>query len=231
MARIALIDAEISDQSQLTTLLIAEGFDLQLYLAGAQAIEDHSKRPFDILITDINLPNMDGFEIVKQLRQKSSVPVICLSAVPDEVDELLAFRLGADDYIGKSAAPRLVFARIRAILRRVNLGADQAALQTAKPIRRGRLLIDPQRHAVQWDGQSVALTVTEFSLLMALAQHPGYVRSRDQLMDLAYDDQVYVDDRTIDSHIKRLRKKIRTVDATFNAIETLYGVGYRYNDS
>ncbi|MGR3344819.1 MAG: winged helix-turn-helix domain-containing protein, partial [Paracoccaceae bacterium] len=189
-------------------------------------------RPPDMAVLDIKMPRMDGMDMLQRLRQKSSMPVIFLTSKDDEIDEVLGLRMGADDYVKKPFSQRLLVERIRALLRR------QEAIKTGitpegeenKVIVRGELSMDPLRHAVTWKGRDISLTVTEFLLLQALAQRPGFVKSRDQLMDVAYDDQVYVDDRTIDSHIKRLRKKMRSVDDDFTAIETLYGIGYRYNE-
>ena len=165
------------------------------------------------------------------------MPVIFLTSKDDELDEALGLAMGADDYISKPFSQRLLIARIRAILRRTESRAaaepavtDGPAEPPAEKIVRGRLSMDPARHRVDWAGSDVTLTVTEFLILEALAQRPGFVKSRDQLMDAAYQDDVYVDDRTIDSHIKRLRRKFRQVDSEFKAIETLYGVGYRFSE-
>ncbi|MCB2137602.1 MAG: response regulator transcription factor, partial [Rhodobacteraceae bacterium] len=177
-------------------------------------------------------PRMDGMDLLQRLRQKTTMPVIFLTSKDDEVDEELGLQMGADDFIRKPFSQRLLKARIRSVLRR----ATPAQTREGEPVNeievltRGRLMLDPNRHFCTWGGKPVRLTVTEFLILQALAQRPGFVKSRDNLMDAAYDDQVYVDDRTIDSHIKRLRKKMRTVDDDFNAIETLYGIGYRYNE-
>jgi two-component system response regulator ChvI len=177
------------------------------------------------------MPRMDGMELLQRMRQKASIPVIFLTSKDDEIDEILGLRMGADDYVKKPFSLRLLIERIRALLRRqqaITTG-EAAASEETRIMDRGALRMDPLRHSVSWKGKDVALTVTEFLLLQALAQRPGLVKSRDQLMDVAYDDQVYVDDRTIDSHIKRLRKKMRSIDNDFSAIETLYGIGYRYN--
>jgi two-component system response regulator ChvI len=178
---------------------------------------------------------MDGMDLLSRVRQQSDIPVIFLTSKDDEIDEVLGLRMGADDYVTKPFSQRLLVERIRALLRRKEvLRADHAENETPEKknlIERGSLTMDPLRHAVTWKGNDVSLTVTEFLLLQTLAQYPGFVKSRDQLMDVAYDDQVYVDDRTIDSHIKRLRKKFRSIDPEFSAIETLYGIGYRYNES
>jgi len=178
------------------------------------------------------MPRMDGMDLLQRLRQKTTMPVIFLTSKDDEIDEVLGLRMGADDYVKKPFSQRLLVERIRSLLRRQDAIAtgEVAASEETKIIERGHLRMDPLRHSVAWKGKDVSLTVTEFMLLQALAQRPGFVKSRDQLMDVAYDDQVYVDDRTIDSHIKRLRKKMRSVDEEFSAIETLYGIGYRYNE-
>jgi two-component system response regulator ChvI len=179
---------------------------------------------------------MDGMEVLRRLRRTSDLPVIILTSKDEEIDEILGFNLGADDYIHKPFSQRLLIERVKAVLRRAGRGdpEDQAAVvsgEAGRAVKRGKLTLDPARHESLWDGKSVKLTVTEFLLLQSLAQRPGFVKSRDNLMDAAYDDQVYVDDRTIDSHIKRMRKKFREVDPEFDAIETLYGVGYRYRES
>lgn len=231
MATIALVD---DDQNILTSVAIAleaEGFHVRTYNEGATALSALDANPPDLAVLDIKMPRMDGMELLRRLRQKGNLPVIFLTSKDDEVDEMLGLKMGADDYIRKPFSQRLLIERIRAVLRRTASAGPVAAGEEAEPIVRGRLVLDPLRHACGWDGKDVTLTVTEFLILQALAQRPGYVKSRDQLMDAAYDDQVYVDDRTIDSHIKRLRKKFKTVDPDFNAIETLYGVGYRYDDT
>ena len=178
------------------------------------------------------MPGLDGMDVLQRLRHVSTIPVMFCTTKDDEIDEVLGLRMGADDYVKKPCSPRVLLERIRALLRRGELlGEDQAPEGDDRSLMvRGHLSMDPMRHGVTWRGLAVALTVTEFALLKTLAVRPGFVKSRDQLMDVAYDDQVYVDDRTIDSHIKRLRKKMRSVDETFSAIETLYGIGYRYNE-
>jgi two-component system, OmpR family, response regulator ChvI len=187
------------------------------------------------------MPRLDGMEVLRRLRQTSDLPVIILTSKDEEIDEILGFNLGADDYMHKPFSQRLLLERVKAVLRRARADEDEevAALSPAavanasqaKPLKRGKLTLDPQRHDCLWDERPVRLTVTEFLLLQSLAQRPGFVKSRDNLMDAAYDDQVYVDDRTIDSHVKRMRKKFRQVDPEFDAIETLYGVGYRYRET
>jgi len=212
--------------------LEAEGFEVETYNDGQSALDAFTRRMPELAVLDIKMPRMDGMDLLQRLRQKSAVPVIFLTSKDDEIDELMGLRMGADDYVRKPFSQRLLVERIRSILRRQEAIASDAgeAPEDAQIMERGQLSMDPLRHAVKWKGLDVSLTVTEFLLLQALAQRPGFVKSRDQLMDVAYDEQVYVDDRTIDSHIKRLRKKMREVDNDFSAIETLYGIGYRYNE-
>lgn len=212
--------------------LESEGFEVETYNDGQSALDAFNRRLPDMAVLDIKMPRMDGMELLQRLRQKTNMPVIFLTSKDDEIDEILGLRMGADDYVKKPFSQRLLVERIRTLLRRkdVQNGIEVPETEETKVLVRGELIMDPLRHSVSWKGQDVTLTVTEFLLLQALAQRPGFVKSRDQLMDVAYDDQVYVDDRTIDSHIKRLRKKMRMVDDSFTAIETLYGIGYRYNE-
>ena len=236
---IALVDDDRNILTSVSIGLQAEGFTVRLYSDGATALKALTDNPPDLAVVDIKMPRMDGMELLRRLREKSALPVIFLTSKDTEIDEALGLAMGADDYIGKPFSQRLLIERIRAILRRTAQRAapDSAGSEAAAtaPIVRGRLTMDPARHRVTWDGGDgrrgdVALTVTEFMILETLAQRTGFVKSRDQLMDAAYSDDVYVDDRTIDSHIKRLRKKFRAVDHDFKAIETLYGVGYRFNE-
>jgi two-component system response regulator ChvI len=233
MATIALVDDDENILASVSMFLENEGYHVRSYTDGASALAALSEAPPDLAILDIKMPRMDGLELLRRLRQTTNLPVIFLTSKDDEVDEVVGLNLGADDYIKKPFSQRLLGERIKAILRRSRpQGAPvPAGEEDKKPIVRGKLVLDPNRHACTWDGKNVRLTVTEFLILQALAQRPGYVKSRDQLMDAAYDDQIYVDDRTIDSHIKRLRKKFRAVADDFDAIETLYGVGYRYKES
>jgi two-component system response regulator ChvI len=229
MSRIALLDDDRNILTSVAMTLEAEGFEVETYNDGQSALDGFNKRMPDMAVLDIKMPRMDGMDLLQRLRQKTSMPVIFLASKDDEIDEVLGLRMGADDYVKKPFSQRLLVERIRALLRRQDALAGEAIEET-KIMLRGELVMDPLRHAVKWKGNDVSLTVTEFLLLQALAQRPGFVKSRDQLMDVAYDDQVYVDDRTIDSHIKRLRKKMRNTDDEFSAIETLYGIGYRYNE-
>jgi two-component system response regulator ChvI len=201
------------------------------YYDGASGLSALESDPPDLAILDVKMPRLDGMEVLRRLRQTSSVPVIILTSKDDEIDEILGFNLGADDYVHKPFSQRLLIERVKAVLRRASPEEDDIDSAASKAIRRGCLTLDPARHDCLWDNKPVRLTVTEFLLLQSLAQRPGFVKSRDNLMDAAYEDQVYVDDRTIDSHIKRMRKKFRDVDPEFDSIETLYGVGYRYRES
>ena len=232
MSRIALVDDDRNILTSIQITLKTEGFDVETNADGQQALDAFNKRMPELAVLDIKMPRMDGMDLLQRLRQKTTMPVIFLTSKDDEIDEVLGLQMGADDYVKKPFSQRLLVERIRALLRRQDAISGEVMEETeeTKIMIRGELTMDPLRHAVKWKGNDVSLTVTEFLLLQALAQRPGFVKSRDQLMDAAYDDQVYVDDRTIDSHIKRLRKKMRTADDEFSAIETLYGIGYRYNE-
>ena len=230
---IALVDDDRNILTSVSIGLQAEGFATRVYSDGPTALKALLENPPDLAIFDIKMPRMDGLELLARLREKSALPVIFLTSRDEERDEALGLAMGADDYIAKPFSLRLLVARIRAILRRselVRTGEEEQAPDSdqPEPIRRGRLVMDPPRHQVSWDDCPVALTVTEFLLLEALASRPGVIKSRNQLMDAAYSDDVFVDDRTIDSHIKRLRRKFRSVDPGFAAIETLYGAGYSF---
>jgi two-component system, OmpR family, response regulator ChvI len=227
---IALVDDDRNILTSIQIALEAEGFAVRTYTDGAEALRGLTANPVDLAILDIKMPRMDGMELLERLRRQSELPVIFLTSKDDEVDELMGLRMGADDYIKKPFSQRLLIERIRALLRREALTRDGSAAGAAETVVRGDLLLDSARHLCAWKGQPVDLTVTEFLLLKSLASRPGHVKSRDQLMDAAYGEHIYVDDRTIDSHIKRLRKKFRVIDGEFAQIETLYGVGYRYRD-
>jgi two-component system response regulator ChvI len=231
---IALVDDDRNILTSVSIALQAEGFATRVYSDGETALKALLDNPPDLAVFDVKMPRMDGMELLRRFREKSAVPVIFLTSKDDELDEALGLAMGADDYIAKPFSQRLLIARIRAILRRTEMRAvppSEAPAEEEQPqIVRGRLSMDPARHRVSWDGRDVTLTVTEFMILEALAQRPGVVKSRNQLMDVAYHDDIYVDDRTIDSHIKRLRRKFRAIDGEFKAIETLYGVGYRFGE-
>ena len=232
-ATIALVDDDRNILTSVSIALQTEGFLTRVYSDGETALKALTDNPPDLAIFDIKMPRMDGLELLRRLREKSQVPVIFLTSKDDELDEALGLAMGADDYIAKPFSQRLLIARIRAILRRSELAASPAEESDAAgagPLVRGRLSMDPARHRTTWGDEPVTLTVTEFLILETLAQRPGIVKTRNQLMDAAYHDDIYVDDRTIDSHIKRLRRKFRQVDPTFDSIETLYGAGYRFSE-
>ncbi len=223
---IALVDDDRNILASISMALEAEGFKVRTYTDSTQALEGLTREPADLAVLDIKMPRLDGMELLTRLRKKSELPVIFLTSKDEEVDELLGLRVGADDYIRKPFSQRLLIERIRAVLRRRDRNGSEGGGEGS--LHRGELTLDPDRHLCTWKGKAVDLTVTEFLLLQGLARRPGHVKSRDQLIDAAYGESIYVDDRTIDSHIKRLRKKMRKVDSEFSEIETLYGVGYRY---
>jgi two-component system response regulator ChvI len=225
---IALVDDDRNILTSVSIALEAEGFKVRTYNDGAEAMRGLAANPVDLAVLDIKMPRMDGMELLGRLRQNSNIPVIFLTSKDDEI---LGLRMGADDYITKPFSQRLLIERIRALLRRERAAQTDAEQEGAEPpLVRGDLILDPARHLCTWKADPVNLTVTEFLILKALAQRPGHVKNRDQLMDSAYGDSIYVDDRTIDSHIKRLRKKFKDADDDFAQIETLYGVGYRYRE-
>jgi two-component system response regulator ChvI len=232
MPTIALVDDDRNILTSVSLALEAEGFRVMTYTDGASALDGFKSSPPDLAVLDIKMPRMDGMETLRRLRQTSELPVIFLTSKDEEIDELFGLKMGADDFIRKPFSQRLLVEHVRAVLRRV--GGKESALPKepngSKVLERGALRIDPERHTCIWKNEPVRLTVTEFLILEALATRPGVVKSRDALMDAAYDDQVYVDDRTIDSHIKRLRKKFKAAEGDFDMIETLYGVGYRFKE-
>ncbi|MDH5187870.1 MAG: response regulator transcription factor [Rhodospirillaceae bacterium] len=220
---IALVDDDRNILASVSMALEAEGFDVRTYTDGEEALREISRNPPNLAVLDIKMPRMDGMELLAELKKRSDLPVIFLTSKDDEVDEAMGLRMGADDYIKKPFSQRLLIERIRAVLRRFD-----PASSGSETLDRGDLMMDTSRHLCTWKGTQVNLTVTEFLLLHALAVNPGHVKSRDQLIDAAYGENIYVDDRTIDSHIKRLRRKFRAAVPDFDEIETLYGVGYRY---
>lgn len=245
MPTIALVDDDRNILTSVAIALEAEGYRVETYTDGASALDGMQMAPPDLAIFDIKMPRMDGMELLRRFRQISDLPVIFLTSKDDEIDELFGLKMGADDFIKKPFSQRVLVERVRALLRRVQAragggnGTAGAAVpevksdgeETGQVLKRGDLVMDEDRHACNWKDKPVTLTVTEFLILQSLAHRPGIVKSRNALMDAAYDDQVYVDDRTIDSHIKRLRKKFKQVDDSFDMIETLYGVGYKFKES
>lgn len=235
-ATIALVDDDRNILASVSMVLEAEGFTVRTYHDGAAGLTGIAVDPPDLVVLDIKMPKMDGLEVLERVRRNdrdgvAQIPVIFLTSKDDEQDELTGLRLGADDYITKPFSQRLLIARIRALLRRVAADSDAPENEDGGDVlSRGDLLLDHDRHLCTWKGQPVPLTVTEFLLLDSLARRPGHVKNRDQLIDAAYGESIYVDDRTIDSHIKRIRRKFRRVDGDFAQIETLYGVGYKYRE-
>src|SRR5206468_2508144 len=232
MPTIALVDDDRNILTSVSIALESEGYRIMTYTDGASALEGFKTSPPDLAILDIKMPRMDGMELLRRVRQQSDMPVIFLTSKDEEIDELFGLKMGADDYVSKPFSQRLVVERVKAVLRRFQpKDGPPTEEEAARVLERGKLKLDPERHTCHWDNRPVTLTVTEFLILQALASRPGVVKTRDALMDAAYDDQVYVDDRTIDSHIKRLRKKFKQADDNFDVIETLYGVGYRFKEA
>ena len=227
---IALID---DDRNILTSLSIAlekEGYKVQTYLDGESALIGLTRTPPDLAVVDIKMPKMDGEELLKKLRKKTSLPVIFLTSKDDEVDELLGLKLGADDFIKKSGgfSIKVLIERIRVQLRR----KDNSNIEESKNIiSHGKLRLDPSQLECEWNGEQLPdkLTTTEFLIVQELAKRPGIIKERSQLMDIAYREDTDIEDRTIDSHVKRIRKKFKKIDNSFSAIETRYGSGYRWN--
>ena len=229
MPVIALVDDNANFLASVRMVLEAEGYQTRTYTDGIVALQAIQDDPPDMAILDIKMPNIDGMELLRLLRQRTDMPAIFLTSTSDEIDELLGFKLGADDFIRRPFSQQVLIERVKAVLRRASRKDVSARVATLKgPVQRGRLRLDLERHACSWDGKPVVLTMTEFLVLHALAQRPGIVKSRDALFDAVYDDHMCLDERAIDSHVKRMRLKFKQVDNTFNAIETLYGAGYRF---
>jgi two-component system response regulator ChvI len=228
---IALVDDDRNILTSVSMTLEQEGYSVRTFTDGESALQGLTAKPVDLAILDIKMPRMDGMELLQRLRARTTMPVIFLTSKDEEVDELMGLRLGADDYITKPFSQRLLLERIRALLRRNEASrAEGSGAAPSGVLTRGELVLDETKHQCTWRGIDIQLTVTEFLLIKALAARPGMVKSRDQLIDAAYGDNIYVDDRTIDSHVKRVRKKFRNADDSFNHIETLYGIGYRYKE-
>ena len=229
MVKICLIDDDQNILASLSLALKSEKFEVETYsdgIAGLEALKDNN---FDIAILDIKMPRLDGLEVLQKLRNSSDIPVIFLTSKDDEIDQLLGLKMGADDYITKPFSQKLLIERVKVILKRASSSSKGNEVNSDSLIERGNLLLNMDRHECHWKEERIKLTVTEFLLLESLVNRPGYVKNRDQLMSAAYSDDLYVDDRTIDSHIKRIRRKFKAIDKDFNSIETLYGVGYRFN--
>ena len=229
MVKICLIDDDQNILASLSLALKSEKFDVETYSDGISGLEALKSNNFDIAILDIKMPRLDGLEVLQKLRNSSDIPVIFLTSKDDEIDQLLGLKMGADDYITKPFSQKLLIERVKVILKRTSFTENEIISKDDSIIERGDLLLNMDRHECHWKNERIKLTVTEFLLLESLVNRPGYVKNRDQLMSAAYSDDLYVDDRTIDSHIKRIRRKFKAIDNDFNSIETLYGVGYRFN--
>ena len=227
--KICLIDDDQNILASLSLALKSEKFDVETYSDGIAGLEALKNNNFDIAILDIKMPRLDGLEVLQKLRNMSDIPVIFLTSKDDEIDQLLGLKMGADDYITKPFSQKLLIERVKVILKRTAFPSEENQVNNDSLIERGNLLLNMDRHECHWKGERIKLTVTEFLLLESLVNRPGYVKNRDQLMSAAYSDDLYVDDRTIDSHIKRIRRKFKAIDKNFDSIETLYGVGYRFN--
>jgi two-component system, OmpR family, response regulator ChvI len=229
---IALVDDDRNILTSVSIALEAEGYRITTYTDGFSALDGFNMSPPDLTILDIKMPRMDGMETLRRLREKSDLPVIFLTSKEEEIDELFGLKMGADDFIRKPFSHRLLAERVKAVLRRLGSkdGTVPKETQASKVLEHGQLRMDPERHTCTWKNKPVTLTLTEFLILRALALRPGVLKSRNALMDAAYDDQVYVDDRTIDSHIKRLRRKFKDTDDSFDMIDTIYGMGYRLKE-
>ncbi len=228
---IALVDDDRNILTSISMALENEGFKVQTYIDAENALVGISRNPPDLAVIDIKMPRMDGEELLKRLRKKTTIPILFLTSKDEEVDELLGLKLGADDFIKKSGgfSIKILIERIRVQLRKkVNTVDDSKNL-----IRHGKLVLDPSQLECEWNGKSLPekLTTTEFLIVKELAKRPGIIKERAQLMDIAYKDNTDIEDRTIDSHVKRIRKKFKKVDINFSAIETRYGSGYRWNVS
>ena len=230
--KIALSDDDQNSLTSVSMILEEEGFEVFTYTDGVSGLEGVLKEQVSLVVLDIKMPRMDGMEMLQELRKKSNVPVIFLTSKEDEIDELCGLRMGADDYIKKPFSPNLLIARIKTLIRRTDpaLNREDANAESDAVIKRGDLEMNKTRHLCLWKGRPVDLTITEFLMLYSLVENTGIVKTRDQLIDAAYGSNVYIDDRTVDSHIKRLRKKFKDADKDFSGIETLYGVGYRYRE-
>ena len=226
---IALVDDDRNILTSISMALEHEGFKVQTYIDAENALVGISRNPPDLAVIDIKMPRMDGEELLTRLRKKTTIPILFLTSKDEEVDELLGLKLGADDFIKKSGgfSVKVLIERIRVQLRKKTSNIDDSK----NLIRHGKLVLDPSQLECSWNGKSLPekLTTTEFLIVKELAKRPGIIKERAQLMDIAYKDNNEIEDRTIDSHVKRIRKKFKLVDQNFSAIETRYGSGYRWN--
>ena len=228
--KIILVDDDRNITTSVSMALQAEGFAVETFNDGEAGLKGIEANKPDLAILDIKMPRMDGMELLENIRKNdSALPVIFLSSKDDEIDQVLGLRMGADDYITKPFSQRLLIERIRTLLRRQKLGQQDD--KNEKKIQIGDMLLDDDRYLCAWKGKPVSLTVTEYLLVKSLAINPGHVKSRDQLIEAAYGETIYVDDRTIDSHVKRVRQKFKKADPEFESIEAVYGAGYRFIES
>lgn len=228
--KIALVDDDRNILTSVSMSLQAEGFEVVQFHDGEEGYHGILAENPDLAVLDVKMPRMDGMELLSRLREKTQVPAIFLTSKDDEIDQVLGLRLGADDYITKPFSQRLLIERIRAVLRRNGKSSLLSVEADSDKSQRGSLTLDDARHVCEWKGEKLDLTVTEYLMIKSLAANPGHVRTRDQLINEAYGESIYVDDRTVDTHIKRIRRKFRDIDKTFNHIETLYGVGYKFKE-
>ena len=226
---IALVDDDRNILTSISMALENEGFKVQTYIDAENALVGISRNPPDLAVIDIKMPRMDGEELLTRLRKKTTIPILFLTSKDEEVDELLGLKLGADDFIKKSGgfSVKVLIERIRVQLRKKTSNIDDSK----NLIKHGKLVLDPSQLECSWNGKPLPekLTTTEFLIVKELAKRPGIIKERAQLMDIAYKDNNEIEDRTIDSHVKRIRKKFKMVDQNFSAIETRYGSGYRWN--
>jgi two-component system response regulator ChvI len=228
---VAVVDDEKNIRETVAFALKREGYRVNTYADGAEAWAAFKRELPDLAVLDILLPRMDGRELCRRLRAKSeALPIVFLTSKDEELDRVLGLELGADDYLCKPFSMRELVARVKVLFRRAALAADPSRREESKMLRVGALEIDGLRYTARWRGEPLALTVTEFLLLQALARHPGHVKTRQQLMEEAYPHDAYVSERTIDSHVKRLRRKFEARDSAFTGIDTVHGLGYRWTE-
>ena len=227
--KIVLVDDDRNITTSVSMALEAEGFTVKTFNDGEAGLEGIEEEKPNLAVLDVKMPRMDGLELLESIRKNDqNLPVIFLTSKDDEVDQVVGLRMGADDYITKPFSQRLLIERIRTLLRRQKL--QREAQNDQKTINLGDMILDDDRYLCAWKGEPVALTVTEYLLIKSLASNPGHVKSRDQLIEAAYGETIYVDDRTIDSHIKRVRQKFKKTDSEFDRIEAVYGAGYRFSE-
>ena len=237
MISIALVDDEQSILASVSLALEAEGYEVDTFHNGLEALNALEKNNYDLGLFDIKMPKMDGNELLSKVRNSKKadlkeMPIIFLTSKDQEQDEIIGLRMGAADYIKKPFSQKLLNERIRTVLRvyKNRKNENSFSAETKTNLKKGSLELDELKQLCFWKNQIIELTVAEFNLIKSLAKYPGVVKDRNQLMDSMYGDSVYVDDRTIDSHIKRLRKKFKSYDPLFDQIRTRYGSGYSWRE-